>query len=67
MLQSRLTGHPGVADMTHHITKATHLPVVVKWPRSGLELGLDKATIISLERSLKPFLPFLEENLTPGY
>ena len=53
--------------MTRHITKPTHLLAVVKWPQSGLEVGLDEATIISLECSLKPFLPFLEENLTPGY
>ena len=52
--------------MTRHITKPTPLAAVVEWPRRGLEVGLDEATIISLERSLKPFLPFLEENLTPG-
>jgi len=34
VLQSRLTGHLGVAVITHHITKPTPLPAVVKWPRS---------------------------------
>ena len=61
MLQSRLTYHPGVAIMTRHITKPTPLPAVVRWPPSWT------GRIISLERSFKPFLPFLEENLTPGY
>ena len=28
---------------------------------------MDEATIISLERSMNPFLPYLEENHTPGY
>ena len=61
VLQSRLTGHPGVAVMTRHITNPTPLPAVVRWPPSWT------GRIISLERSFKPFLPFLEENLTPGY
>ena len=34
VLQSKLTGYPGVAVMTRHITKPTPLPAVVKWPRS---------------------------------
>ena len=34
VLQSRLTCHPSVAIMTHHITKPTPLPAVVRWPPS---------------------------------
>ena len=34
VLQSRLTGHPGVAVMTRDISKPTPLPAVVRWPPS---------------------------------
>jgi hypothetical protein len=51
-----------VTPMTRHITKPTPLPAVVKWPGK-----LEGRSNHPLECSLKPFLPYLEENHTPGY
>ena len=62
VLQLRLTGHPGVAVMTRHITKPTPLPVVVKWPRSWTGRS-NHHFARTLVKALSP----LEENLTPGY
>src|SRR5215216_2087694 len=62
MLQSRLTGDPGVAVMTRHITKPTPLPAVVKWPRSWTGRSNHHFTGTLVE-ALSP----LEETLTLGY
>jgi hypothetical protein len=49
--------------MTRHITKPTPLPVVVKWPGK-----LDGRSNHHFTGMLaQSFLPYLEENHTPGY
>ena len=49
--------------MTRHITKPTPLPAVVRWPPSWT--GRSNHHFIGT--LVQAFLPFLEENLTPGY